>query len=110
MKLEIGKVTMNYSQKGEMVKEKTYFTPTLNIIITKELEDQLKTIQGGDQKTVKDNADLLLASWFSTMNEVELNDRQTHRLDSEVVHCETYPDGNVKQCVIKYIFQEIKNN
>lgn len=77
----------------------------LDNITRGELLKQLS--ENKDEVKVKLSADLVLATWFNDILEIELADRDKYEVKSEVITCEKYDSGNVKLCVIDYYFQEI---
>lgn len=106
---EIGIATITYDNGGRVIKELTNFVPTLKISITDELNKQFAQIRSEkDEINLKKNSDIVLATWFSKMNEIELADRDKFEIKSEIIKCEKYANERIKQCVIRYTFKEIK--
>lgn len=56
------------------------------------------------QSEVQNNADMALAGWFNTLNNIELSDRVENPISSKVLSCEKYQDGKVAVCKIEYYY------
>lgn len=86
------------------------FIPTMKVSLDDNLLEQLKSIQQpNDGNVVKSQADLMLAAWFSKMNEIELADRTQYTIKSKVVDCTKWPNGKVRLCKLNYYFAKIVN-
>lgn len=103
---EIGLVTITYSATGKVVKAQ--FEPKLQIDFTNDLKAQMKPVDPKDDgDSIKANADLVLASWFSAVNDIELSDRSVERIVSKVLKCERYASGQVMLCQVEYAIETI---
>lgn len=102
---QIGIATMQYDESGKVIE--AYFTPR-DKVQGVDL-NQLKTIQA-DQNidVIRYNAEMVMAGWFSKVNEIELADRDHYKVTSETIWCDKYPNGSVKRCSIGFYFEEIK--
>lgn len=107
---EIGIATITYDSGGTVIRELTNFVPTLKISITEELNRQFAKVKSEkDEINLKKNSDIVLATWFSKMNEIELADRDKFQIKSEIIKCERYANQRIKQCVIRYTFEKISS-
>ena len=105
---EIGIVTVNYDKEGNIIREQSHFVPTIKTTVDDSIVEQLRNIKANDDSEIlRHNANLILAGFFNQINEIELADRSEYVVDSEVVKCESYPNGGVKTCVLKYLFRRI---
>ncbi len=103
MRHEIGIVTVEYDQQGSV--KRANFKPTIEVLPSSVLIRQLLALPSGEERdTVKANADLVFAGWFSQINEIELSDRNENPISSEVITCEKWPLGKVKTCVLRYLW------
>jgi hypothetical protein len=106
--MKIGTVIVNYDQEGNVLEKFTAFVPTMNIPVDKELGKQLiKLKQENNETILKDNSDLILASWFSKMNEIELADRNSFKIESMIVSCDKYSNGKIRKCILDYYFERV---
>lgn len=106
MRTKIGRATIEYNEVGKVIGAS--FTPTMNIILEPNVLMQMGKVKDvKDVDVIKSNAELALASWFSKNNEIELADRDHYEIASETVECETHQNGNVKKCVIEFVFKTL---
>lgn len=106
--IEIGIVDIDYSSKGEV--KNASFRPTLKVKADATLKKQLLNLQSSsDSAVIKSNAELMFASWFSKINEIELADRDEYEIHSDMVTCLRYKSGMVKKCVMKFSFRRKVN-
>lgn len=101
MNKKIGKVTLGYSEKGNVLFA-TFEPEEFNTSLPSEYGEDLVSIQQSTPEAIKKSADGVMQSWFNTVNEIEMADMMHNRIDSDVVDCQKYPNGSVKQCVIQY--------
>lgn len=99
----LGTATLKYDTDGEL--QIGTFKPMIQI--TKE---QIKTSALGkcSNKTieeVRECAELLLASFFTKVSDIELRDIEKTQLLTEAVYTETYDNGQVKE--VKFEFSYI---
>lgn len=105
--LEIGIVKMQYGEDGDV--KSASFEPKIQVSVGGELLARLHSVNSPtNSDIIKSNADMVLASFFSKINEIELADREEYEVTSEVINCEKYPNDTVKTCEIKYLFKKIK--
>lgn len=105
--MDIGNVIIKYDETGKVVL--TQFKPaTKTTTVGDKLLEQLKTITGSsDQETIRNNAQLAFASWFNSIVDMELADRDVNEIKTSVVHCEKYDSGMIKVCEIKFTFEKV---
>lgn len=102
---EIGIADISYRQDSTV--ESAHFSPTIKIELNEtELTDGLFGLKNKTAEEVKNTSELVMASWFNKMNEIELADRNTHEIKGEIMYCEEYTDKKVKRCMIKFFFIE----
>lgn len=101
--MEIGIVDIRYNAEGK-VTDGT-FTPTLRAAVDKKLINQLFSIEKpADEAALRANSELILADWFTRLNDIELADRELYEVKGEVLGCDKYPDGRVQHCRIVFNF------
>lgn len=105
---EIGVAVINYSPEGKVLS--AGFEPTLKMSFTPELLDQLSGAKSDTAETVRVDSEIIMAAWFSKMNEIELADREEYHIVSTVEECVKYPDGRIKTCKVKFSFKKIGTN
>ena len=99
---------LNYDENGNVLS--TEFEPKLPLKVTSGLLNQLTAVKcSDDSEVIKSNADLVLASWFNQIEDIELADRDKFQVTSEVVEarCERYENGNIKSVYIYYNFENV---
>lgn len=102
--LEIGTVEIEYSEKGEV--KAASFHPVPAILFDSPVTSQLMALNHpAGPHQLKNNSDLILAAWFTKMNEIELADRDRYDINSEIVGCDKHPNGSIKKCTLKYTFK-----
>lgn len=101
--MQIGQAIFNFDEQGKQMS--AYFKPTMKVNVNVNLLENIST--GEDSETIKRNAEVALASWFSKMNEIELADRDEYVLQSEIEECIRYDNGKVKTCVVVFNFLKI---
>lgn len=102
---QIGIATINYDQQGNVLE--AYFNPTPKF--EKIDASQLKSVKSSKEaEVIKYNAEMILASYFSRMNEIELADRDKYEIGSEILICTKYDNGNVRSCSIQFFFRELE--
>jgi hypothetical protein len=106
--LLIGVASVGYNEEGQV--EFANFLPEMQIDLDQRSLNNLKKVVNNstNTETVKENADKVLAHWFSKINDIELAERPQFQVTSEIVNCEKHANGNVKLCVIRYSFSEFK--
>ena len=102
---KIGIATIEYDRVGSVTKGT--FDPDKDFGNV-DIKQLLSIKASKDVDVVKRNAETVLASWFSKINEVELADRDQYEVASEVLDCKKYVDGKVKKCSIQFYLKEVK--
>lgn len=103
--VEIGKTVIEYGEDGKVKTAK--FEPVITVTADDNLLAQFKAVDSnGDLETLKNNAELVFAAWFSQLSNIELADREQYGIVSEIVNCEYYEPGRIKSCCIKMIFRK----
>lgn len=103
----IGQVTISYTETG--VPSFAGFKPIMEIKLSGgELLEKLSEFQHdkNSREHVEESASLVFATWFNKMNEIELADREKFEIVARTIDCQTYLKGNVKLCVINFVFKE----
>lgn len=119
-KQEIGIVTMNYNDEGEVTMAS--FKPTMSITIDKNLFERFSKIGDTgkrikkespsvhyeeDSEMLRENAELVFASWFNKTNEIELADREKYKIISETIRCSKHFNGRIAECNIRFSLAEL---
>ncbi len=82
--IEIGVVSVLYSPTWNVLDAS--FEPTMKHELDEKCLTQLKSISSDkDKDVIKSNAELVFASWFEKMNEIELADREKFEIVSRVL-------------------------
>lgn len=110
---EIGIATLHYDKKGHY--NGGGFEPTMQIEISQGLMSELTgvCIDGEDKiaehvnQKIRDQADMVFATWFQKMNEIELADRSQYEIGTEVTHCSKYPNGKIRSVKLRFVFRHL---
>lgn len=105
---EIGIVTISYGKNGA-VKEAD-FMPTMKVDLKPDVLAHLASGKSSTEDIVIKNSSLVVGAWFNKINEIELADRDHFEVVGEKVTCDTFPDGKVKNCVIRFVYRELSIN
>ena len=107
MKKIIGTAEIEYDENGVVVN--AGFKPVMELVFDESMKKLLKASVQGDEKEeeIQHNADMILASWFSQISDVELAERDEQEIVSEIVGCEKFDSGKIKICRIQYTFQDV---
>lgn len=102
----IGVATITYDDTGRPVSSE--FVPEKYIDDHwKGASDALLTTPAVDDATqAKAQAEMILASWFAHLNEIELADREVATIESEVTQCDRWPNGKPRLCAIRFYLQQ----
>ena len=102
----LGRAIINYDENGYMTKSE--FTPYSKIIIEEEFASKIgEKIQNvTDLRTIQHNSEMVLATWFSQMTDIELADPEKFSIVSSNVECLKHENNMIKQCIIDYHFIE----
>lgn len=108
-KMEIGVALLEYDQNGKPKSAK--FTPAIREIDKDTMEKELLNAEqfiGSSRDTeqeIRSHAQVLLAYWFYQLEMVELADRETGKIESEIVKCEKWDNNRtIKTCEIRFFF------
>jgi hypothetical protein len=108
MKTLIGKAEISYLQDGKV--NSARFTPNHYVITPKNSSvfRQLEDLEVGPQedKIVK-QAELMMATWFSKLNDIEMADREKYKIVSEMDECHKYPNGQPSKVSVSFYFTDI---
>jgi hypothetical protein len=105
--MKIGIVKLEYSVNG-LVTAAT-FEPTMKIEYDGKLLNDLAAIESAGEKKLCEQANVVFASWFAKMNEIELADRSEYHIVNKLINCTTL-HGAVKSCEIEFSFELIQHN
>lgn len=102
----IGIVTIEYDENGRI--EKARFDPSMTVEADDRLLKQLEVLEDEEEEIeLQSRADLIMASWFTKINEIELADLNEWVIVSEVALCEKYVfSGKIRKCVLNYYFKK----
>src|SRR5579864_105088 len=78
--LQIGTAEIIYGEDGKVLR--AFFTPKMQV---GNIASQLLQLEPGKPERIKENAEMVLAAWFSKMNEIELADREHYKIESEIL-------------------------
>ena len=102
---QIGIATVNYDEAGNVVSAN--FEPKLKVENV-DVKQLLSIKADPDVDVVKHNAEMVMASWFTKINDIELADRDDYNIVSEVLRCERYDNDKIKTCSIAFYFDLVK--
>ena len=103
---KIGIASIKFDKNGEI--RDIYFKPTMEIkldgVDLEKIKQEYETV---DENIVKNATDLVMASWFNTVNKIELMDHDECQIKSTIISCK--PDNKgVKNCRIEYFIESNK--
>lgn len=105
-KEKIGEVEITYSEAG--IVHRASFVPTLITEFTGDVISQLGQLKSAkDSETIVFNAEMILAAWFSKLNDLELRDPEVTQIIGEVKQCNHYANGMVQSCQMNYYAQTV---
>lgn len=104
-KIIIGIAELKYNIHGFVVMSS--FKPSLNIEHTEKLAEILNKIECTDVSKIKQQADIVFASWFSRITDIEIADRSKYVISSNIITCKKFKNGKTKNCAIEYSFKEV---
>lgn len=102
MKTTIGNATILYSREGKATH--SFFVPAIHTIPCDVIEAQLLTTTPKTGEQAKEQAQRVLADWFSKVEDIELADRETGEITSTIVSCEKWDNDIPKSCTIEFVF------
>lgn len=98
----IGELLMEYDKDGKLTNAKYLSQVPISDIAS--LSEEVHKITCNNKEALKTNAEIVLASWFSKVSAIELADREKHKVETEIVSCEEWPNGLIKACILKFFF------
>lgn len=96
----IGSAALEYNAFGKL--EAAVFYPKIKVELA-DIENQLGDCTNKTIEEVKHSAELLLAAYFTKINNIELRDMETQPLRLEVKNFEQHSDGLTKSIEIEFI-------
>lgn len=101
---EIGTVNVSYDEIGKPVQ--AIFTASPYTVTDPEVLSQLLTVKNDSQEEIQKNAELVISSWFSNLDEIQMLDREKFTITSEVVSCGKFGDGKIATCKITFYLNQ----
>lgn len=104
---EIGVAVLNYDGNGAFVN--ATFTPTIGVEMdAKDMEFFKKVDCNQSEDNIKAEAEAVFATWFQSLNEVELADREFYTIATELTRpCEYWDNGKIKSVSPRFIFKQL---
>jgi hypothetical protein len=100
----LGKVLLNYKDDGSLLTAS--FTPNIHVS-TAELLEQFGTCANKTVEQVQETAQLVLASFFNRISDIELRDMETTDIEAKVVNTTRYTHtSDIKAIEIDFIYKE----
>jgi len=96
----IGTAALEYDEAGHL--EAAVFYPKINVTF-EDIKAQLGTCTNKNIDEVKQSAELLLAAYFTKINNVELRDMETQPLTLEIAKEVFYLEGGIKSIEIEFV-------
>lgn len=96
----VGSAALEYDETGKL--EAAVFYPKIKIAFD-DIKDQIGNCTNKTIAEIKQSAELLLATYFTRINEIELRDIETQPLKLEVKGQTQYPSGSIKAVEIDFI-------
>lgn len=96
----VGSAALEYDATGKL--EAAVFHPKIKVDFS-DIEDQLGSCTNKTLDEVKKSAELLLATYFTKLNQIELRDIETQPLTLEIVAGEKYDNGLLKSVEIEFV-------
>ncbi len=104
IKKEIGIARVTYDAKGTATH--SIFIPQIKIDNSELIQSQLKNIGNGSKQTILENAQLVMAHWFTKVGEIETADRFAgEEVVGEVMGTDER-DGKIRSCTMKFYLQK----
>lgn len=107
MKTNIGVATLMYDKTGKVTAASFAPAALFDKIDLNQLAQIKPDGSGDDEVSMTRNAELVLSSWFTRMNEIELADRDQFKISTEVLSCERYKTGEVMIFMASFSFEKI---
>lgn len=96
----IGSAALEYDASGKL--EAAVFYPKIKVQLD-DIQAQLGSCTNKTIDEVKQSAELLLAAYFTKMNDIELRDIETQPLTLEITSNDTHPNGTIKSIEIEFV-------
>jgi hypothetical protein len=105
--LDLGYVSIEYNPDGTV--REASFVPTMVVPVPPAVHNDLMRVgRIDDIVALQGSADIIMASWFSKVNEIELAERTEYTIKSTISKCVRNEDGRVKNIVIGYRFEPVQ--
>lgn len=103
--MDIGTAEIMYAEDGSI--ESASFSSNMKIEFEQALISQLQPVKNKNVTAIKTNSELVLASFFNTLADIEIDDRGKFHIVSDIKHCDEYPNGDIKRCIMHFSYREI---
>lgn len=100
----IGIAKLKYDTDGDL--QIGLFQPKIEIKKEQFKNSEIGKCNNKSIEEMKDCAELLLASFFSKLNDIELRDMENTRLETKVVSSQQYPDGKWKEIEFEFVYTD----
>lgn len=100
---KIGAVKLVYGEDGNLLM--AGFSPRIEITF-EDLKDQLGDCTNRTDQEIKDCAQLLLASFFNKVSNIELRDVEKTTIETQIAHVEKYSNNSLKNIELEFIYKE----
>lgn len=100
-KTVIGTAALEYNEEGKL--EAAVFYPKIKVKFD-DIKEQLGNCCSRSIDDIKNSAQLLLATFFSKMNEIELRDMEKTTLSADIVRSQNHDNGTIKEVEIEFVY------
>lgn len=104
--MKIGEAKLRYNDKGEI--ESATFFPIAAFMVPHETLMELSNNQ--DEESIKANANMVLASYFSKINDIELGDRDQVEIKTKIINCNKHANGLISHCTLQFTLENLLLN
>lgn len=101
--MKIGEAKLRYNAEGKI--ESATFFPVAAFMIPHETLMELSNSQ--DEESIKTNANMVLASYFSKINDIELGDRDQVEIKTKIINCNKHTNGLISTCTLEFTLESI---
>lgn len=102
----VGVVTIKYNENGDTVYAN--FQPEAQEYTNPDFMHSLLGIPASSEsEMIKTNAQHLLVKYFTKINDMDMADHFEYGFVGDVIQCDRYDSGQVKECKIKFTFKKI---
>jgi len=109
MKTLIGSTTIQYNQEGKV--NFALFLPNQYIVSEESTNGMFSQLEQLEVEPYEDKilkqAELMMATWFSKLNDIEMADREQYKVVAEMDECHKYPNGQVSKAKVSFYFTDI---